>query len=150
MSPMSFTRCKLGNTHSKKGNQDGKRRVPQFLHVLRSPGDVWARQCAVLRLVCRSSHCSSHPVLTRLIAIRACVGTRRAHVGTLNDRPSRPINSPYRCSFIGSITKIGFTLLCPPFSLSGVLCVHISGASEMISCFRLASEPLSTPWLSVC
>lgn len=96
-------------------------------------------------------HTARHiAVLTRLITIRACVGTRRAHVGTLNDRPSRPINSPYRCSFIGSITKIGFTLLCPPFSLSGVLCVHISGASEMISCFRLASEPLSTPWLSVC
>lgn len=152
MSPMSFTRCKLGNTHSKKGNQDGKRRVPQFLHVLRSPGDVWARQCAVLRLVCRSSHCSSHrcPHTTHYNPCVCRDATRRAHVGTLNDRPSRPINSPYRCSFIGSITKIGFTLLCPPFSLSGVLCVHISGASEMISCFRLASEPLSTPWLSVC
>lgn len=60
MSPMSFTRFKLGNTHSKKGKQDGKQRVPQFLHVLWSPSDVWARQCVVLRLVCHSSHCSSH------------------------------------------------------------------------------------------
>ena len=39
---------------------------------------------------------------------------------------------------------------CLPVSLPGWRCVHISGASKMISCFHVASKPLSQPWLTVC
>lgn len=40
--------------------------------------------------------------------------------------------------------RAGFA--CLPVFLAFCLCVHISCASKMISCFRLASSPLSQPW----
>lgn len=68
------------------------------------------------------------------------------------DLSACPVNLPYSYSFIGSV-KFWFTTVqpaCLPSPLSGWLCVHISGSSKMISCFRLASKLLSQPWLSVC
>lgn len=61
-----------------------------------------------------------------------------------------PINSPHRCSFICALWKLGSCRPCLLVSHSGRRCVHISGASKVISCFRVAGEPLSQPRLSVC
>lgn len=83
------------------------------------------------------------------------IGCRRGHETSVNDRQS---SSPaHRCSLIGSNCPnwVHVSSPCLPpvrlsISLSAWRCVHISGASKMISSFRPASKPLSKPWLSVC
>lgn len=66
-----------------------------------------------------------------------------------------PVSLPNQVSLQAFLHKwvkasLAYLPACLPFSLSGFLSVHIRGASKMISCFRLASEPLSQPRLCVC
>ncbi len=120
--------------------------------------NVWARKCLFCYFFVILQTHSHHP--TSYYTGCACWDATHACRSTFTDPSVWPINSPYRCSFVGSV-RIGFTPAWPAclpafllsslsFSLSGWLCVHISCASKMISCFRPASEHLSQRWLSVC
>lgn len=76
--------------------------------------------------------------------------TINTHEGPPSTPSLCPINTPSSCSITqAGLRQPGLSLRLPLLFLAGSS-IHISAASEVISCFRLACESLGQSWFCVC